>query len=361
MKSWIAWAWGLAGTVGLWGLDGEVDVQVIQDHVSVVQGAPGAAPQEAVSEDTLAQGTLSHRQRLLDGVTAEGTAWASLEALPSQSSLSLPEDKLAVSSKVLEGWLAWEALPGTLTVGAGKEILHPSSGFSHTPLDFVPRGGETLGAQATSAWEEGWLGAKASWFGENVSASAFYAPALSWDQATNSGLRYVTSAQSGGFAQGQIGVTLGATDLRGLAFWGSGNPRLGLGLDSSWGDALTLRAEVAGDTATAIHVDSMAGFTWTNTDQSTVMGELSQDATTDAVKTYSFGRIAGKLDHNLDADAWTKVNLRDGSGWLGSSLTYTADHWALAGYWLGSWGSPSSDAGSSPLRWQTTVEVKAFL
>lgn len=362
MKGWLlVLGLGTFGTGSLWALDGEVDVQMIQDHVAATLGTPGTAPQEVAVAETLAQGTLGDHRTLTDGLTVEGTLWGSLDTLPSQSSLVLPEDKLAVSSKVLEGWLNWETVPGTLSFGVGKQVIHPSSGFSHTPLDFVPRGGSTVGAQVTSPWEEGWLGAKASWFLPNFSASAFYAPALSWDQNTNQGLQYLTSAQSGGFAQGQVGLSLGATDLRALVFQGSGNPRLGLGVDSSWGDALTLRAEGAGNPGTVVHFDALAGFTWTNTDQTTVMVELSQDDTTDTPRTYGFGRIAAKLDHNLDADGWTKVNLVDQSGWLGSSLAYTADHWALAGYWLGTWGGPTTEAGSSPLRWQTTVEVKAFL
>jgi hypothetical protein len=132
-------------------------------------------------------------------------------------------------------------------------------------------------------------------------------------------------------------------------------------LDSGWGDSLTFRAEAAGDVSnSSAKASAMGGATWTSTDQTTVMVELSHDETGATARTYGFLRGAGKLDHDLDADAWTKVNLDDRSGWLGSSLTYTADHWSLAGYWLGAWGDASSDAGSSPLRWQTTVEVKAF-
>jgi len=349
------------GATGLWALDAEVDVQVIGTHVAVVQGAPGTPAQEVEVNQTLTQGTLSHHQTLVDGLTAEGTAWASLDTLPSQTPQALPPNKMAFQSKLLEGWLAWEPLPGTLNLGAGKQVIHPSSGFSHTPLDFVPRGGQTAGAQATSAWEEGWMGTKASWFLDSLSVSAFYAPPVSWNRVTDdAGLKYLTSQQTDGFVQGQVGWTLGSTDLRALVFQGTGNPRLGLGLDSGWGDALTFRAEAAADTAAQTRFDSLAGVTWTANDQSTVMAEFSHDETAATARTYGFVRGAVKLDHNLDSDAWTKVNLDDRSGWLGTSLTYTADHWALSGAWLGAWGDSASDAGSSPLRWKTTVEVKAF-
>ena len=362
MRRWPLIAVLCLGASGLWALEGEADVQVIQNHVAAVQGPPGTPVSEAEVDETLAQGTLTHRQGLAPGLSAEGTFWASLDTLPSQTSQSLPQNKLAFSSHFLEGWLSWEPLPGTLNFGGGKQVIHPSSGFSHTPLDFAVRSAPTTGAQATSSWEEGWIGTKVSGFLDKVSASVFYAPSLSWNRATDdAGLKYLTSQQTDGFVQGQIGLTLDATDLRALVFQGPGNPRLGLGVDSSWGDALTLRAESAADASQAApRFDSMAGATWTTTEQSTVMAELSRDETGTTGRTYGFVRAAGKLDSNVDADAWAKTNLDDHSGWLGSSVTYTADHWALGGSWLGSWGSPTSDAGLSPLRWKTTVEVKAF-
>jgi hypothetical protein len=327
----------------LWALDAEVDVQLIQSHV--------AANQELAVDRTLVQGTLSQSLTLAEGWTVDGTAWASLDTLPSQSPLVLPAEKLAFQAKVLEGWLGWSPLPGTLTVGAGKRVVHPSSGFSHTPLNFAPRGGATTGAQATSAWEEGWLGAQAAWFGDGSSAALFYAPPLSWGPET----------QPDGFAQGQLGLSLGTTDWRLVAFRGAGTPRLGLGVDAGFGDALTLRAEAAADTAAAPRLDTLVGATWTSTSQSTVMAEVSRDETAAVTRTYGFVRVAGSLENNVEANAWAKVNLVDGSGWLGGAVTYTADHWGLAGSWQGAWGSAATDAGSSALRWQTTVEVKGFL
>jgi hypothetical protein len=331
-------------------------------HVTAqVPGASGPVPEEVAVDETLIQGTVSHQQTLVPGLNAEGTFWTSLDTLPSGTPLVMPADKLSFSSHFLEGWLAWEPLPGSVNLGVGKQVIHPSSGFSAVPLNFAPRGGVTTGAQATSSWEEGWLGTKASWFGPGVSASVFWAPSLSWDQAAdNGGLKYLTSQQSSGFAQGQLGFTLGASDLKVLAFQGAGNPRLGLGLDTGWGDNWTFRAEAAGDTASATRLSSLAGATWTGTEQQTVMLELSQDATVSPGQPYGFLRGAATLETHVDADAWTKVNLSDGSGWLGSSITYTADKWSLSGAWMGAWGSPTSDAGSSPLRWKTTLEAKAF-
>lgn len=336
-----------------WALDAEVDVRLIQSHV--------AAPQEVAVDRTLAQGTLSHRQSLVEGLTVEGTLWAALDTLPSQNPQVLPADKLFVDARVLEGWLVWSPVPGVVTLGAGKQVIHPSSGFSHTPLNFVPRGGTTTGAQATSSWEEGWVGARAAWFGDGVSASVFYAPPLGGSSDADAVLRPVTGSQPDGFIQGQGGLTWGTTDLRLVAFRGPGNPRLGLGVDSGGGDALTLRAEIAADADATLRWDTLVGATWTASNQATVMAELSRDETGSVTRNSAFVRVAGAVDTRLDANAWTKVNLADRSGWLGGAVTYTADHWALAGLWQGAWGSASTEAGSSALRWQTTVELKGFL
>ncbi len=356
---------GLLAGLGLasaaWALDAEVDVQQTSSHVAVVQGAPGTAPQEVAVDETLVQGTVHHQQTLAPGLNAEGTFWSSLDTLPSGTPQVLPAHKLDISSHFLEGWLAWEPLPGTLNLGGGKQVVHPSSGFSATPLNFASRGGRTTGAQATSSWEEGWMGTKASWFGDSLSASVFWAPSLSWDKATDDGgLKYLTSSQSNGFTQGQLGFTWGTSDVKALAFQGAGNPRLGLGVDTGWGDDWTFRAEAAGDAVSSIRPSALVGATWTGLDQQTVMAELSRDETGPTPRPYGFVRGAVKLESHVDADAWTKVNLADTSGWLGSSITYTADKWVLSGAWMGAWGDATSDAGSSPLRWKTTLEAKAF-
>ena len=353
-------ALALAGAPA-WGLEIEIDSQISQTQAAASVTGPGGPVQQVSVADTLTQVTVSHRQALAEGLTAEGTYWASLDTLPSGNPQQLPADNLAWSSKFLEAWLGWEVLPGALTLGAGKQVVHPSSGFSHAPLDFAYRGGDTTGAQAISDWEEGWLGAKAAWFLDAVSASVFWAPALTWDQSADQGLQYLTSTQPGGFVQGQVGVTLGSTDLRGLVFQGSGPTRGGLGLDSSWGESWTFRAEAAADANPAAwHGDLMGGTTWAGVDQ-TVMAELAWDDTGTSPVPTGFVRWAGKLDKAVDADAWVKADLSDGSGWLGSSLTGTADKWSLSGQWLGAWGAPGTYAVSSGLRWKILVEAKVFL
>jgi len=350
----------MTGPLG-WGLEVEIDTQVSQTQAAVSGNQPGGPLQQVSVADTLTQATVSHRKALTEGLSAEGTYYLTIDTLPSGTPQSLPADKLDFSSRFLEAWLGWELVPGTLTLGAGKQVIHPSSGFSHAPLDFAYRGGPTTGAQAISDWEEGWMGAKASWFLSNVSVSAFWAPALSWDDSTDQVLKYLTSPQPGGFAQGQIGLTLGSTDLRGLVFQGSGPTRAGLGVDSGWGEAWIFRAEAAASAnPEAWHSDLMVGATWAGTDQ-TVMVELAWDDTGSSPVPTGFVRWAGKLDKALDADAWVKADLSDASGWLGSSLTWTADKWSLSGQWLGAWGGPTTDAGSSALLWKPTVEAKVFL
>jgi hypothetical protein len=205
------------------------------------------------------------------------------------------------------------------------------------------------------------MGTKASWFADSVSASVFWAPAMTWDKtADDGGLKYVTSPQTNGFVQEQVGFSWGPSDVKVLALQGPTSPRIGLGLDTGWGDDWTFRTEVAGDAAATTHVTALAGTTWTGTDQQTIMLEFSRDETGSTARPYGFLRGTTKLETHVDADAWTKVNLSDASGWLGSSITYSADRWTLSGAWLGAWGDATTDAGSSPLRWKTSVEAKAF-
>jgi hypothetical protein len=331
------------------GLEAELDVQVRHTAAGVVT-TPGAPAQEVGVDRVLTQGALTHRQTLVEGLTAEGTLWASLDTLPSESSQVLPDHKLAVSARVLEAWLGWEPLPGVLNLGAGKRVISPSSGFSHTPLNLVTRGGETTGAQAAAHWSDGWIGAQAGALGDNVSVSVFGAPSIAWDPAVD----------QSAFVQGRAGLSLGSTDLQAVYLYREQASRGGLGLDGAWGDALTFRVEAAADLGQPrLGADTLAGVTWTSADQTTVMAEVIWDARDADPVTEGFVRVAGTLEDKLTGEVWTKAVL-DGSGWTGAGLTWVAPRWSLGASWLGAWGASGTLAGNSALRWRATVEAKSF-
>jgi len=334
----------------LWGLEGELGGKVERTLVQVVAGPPGTLPQELGTDHARAEAVASHRQALGAGWSAEATVLAALDTLPSGDTRNLPPRKLEPSARVLEGWLGWEALPGLLTLGAGKRILQPSSAFSHKPLDWLSRSDDPDS-------REGRTGAQAALFGDAWSASVFAAPALAFDG----------TAQA--FGLGRLGVHLGSVDVKALVlqYTDDSRPRGGLGLDGGWGDHLTLRAEAAADADPAKpRVDTLAGLTWTTDDQTTLMFEGSWDDRGQSGVTTGFARLAGNLEDRLTAEAWLKAESKAGSalsnlgGWVGSGLTWSAPTWSMEGTWLAAWGPPGTTAGDSALRWKVGLEVKTF-
>lgn len=320
--------------VAVWGFDAQTTVTVERTMVALVAGPPGTPAQEVATDRTLIEAVGGHRQALGANWTAEGSVRATLDTLPSGNPRLLPERKLDASAAVLEAWIGWEPWPGALSLGAGKRVIQPSSGFSHQPLNGVSR----------SDKREGQLGVQGAWFSEAWSVSVFKAP--KW-------------------TLGRLGVTSGALDFKTQVLQTSRGVRPGLGLDAGWGDHLTFRTEVAAD-ARFDHLksDALAGLTWTNDDLSTLMVEASWD-TRDHTPGTGFVRWAGTLDQGLDAEAWVKgegapgTKVNDLSGWMGFSMTWSADHWSVGGSWTGAWG-PEGAQASGPLRWKTALEVKTF-
>ena len=139
---------------------------------------------------------------------------------------------------------------------------------------------------------------------------------------------------------------------------------------------------------------ALAGFTWTNADQLSVMGEyyyngpgfggtdysqvvaytqalrqapgtgpdvLDQFGTFSAGQHYGFVRVSGKVDDTLTLAGWTAVNLQDLSGLTGLNFTLTYDKWTVNASVLDAWGSLSTEAGLLPLLWKIDLQVSVFL
>ena len=331
----------------IWGLEGVWGVNVEHTLVQVVAGPPGTAAQEVGTDRARAEALVSHQQSLPGRLSAEGTLRIGVDTLPSRDTRNLPAGKLSTSAAVLEGWLGWEAWPGLLTVGVGKRQVQPSSGFSHKTLNWLTREDD----------REGRTGAQIALFGEMWSASLFAAPQFTADSTDQA------------FALGRLGFSLGTVDAKVLVLQrGLENaPRSGVGLDASWGDHLTLRAEVAADARLEKpRGDLMAGFTWTTDDQTILMLEGAWDGQGKEGVTSGFARLASNLDEKLVGDVWVKAesldkrSLTELSGWVGSGLTWTASRWSLEGTWLAAWGPSGTLAGDSALRWKVGFEAKSF-
>ncbi len=139
---------------------------------------------------------------------------------------------------------------------------------------------------------------------------------------------------------------------------------------------------------------ALAGFTWTNQDQLSIMAEyyynglgfigndyaqliaysqtlrstpgsgpdlLDQSGTFSAAQHYGFVRVSGKIDDKLTAAGWTEVNLQDLSGLTGIVLTLTYDKWTVNASLMDAWGNTDTEAGLSPLLWTADLEVSLFL
>jgi len=413
----------IPGSVGAW------DAQAVIDALpaaALVQQDPSSPWIQSETTELTAQTALSHTQPIVEGLSLSGTAWGMADSLPSQSPLSTPPAKVDLESRILELKLVWEAIPGTLIVNAGKEVIHPSSGFFRTPLNIISHGtlGNTanLSGSAVGTWEEGWVGADLTLMVGGLTISNFFSPRLQWSADVDTVLQYVTTAQPDYQDLVRMGVRLGSTDVQVLGLLSSGGPgstdpdvhfTAGAGLDTNIGDALTLRAEVsAADSQNRTVVTSgqaplstatqsvawapraLAGFTWTNADQLSVMGEyyyngpgffgsdysqlitysqslrnapgtgpdvLDQFGTFSAGQHYGFVRVSGKIDDQLSLAGWTTVNLQDLSGLTGIVLTLTYDKWTVNASVLDAWGSLSTEAGLLPLLWKIDLEVSLFL
>jgi hypothetical protein len=408
-----------------WGLDGQLMLDALPTAALVQQG-PSAPWMQSETTVLAAQGVLSQTVPLAGGLSISGTIWGLADSLPSGSPLSPPPAKLDLESRVLELRLGWEAIPGTFIVDVGKLLIHPSSGFFRTPLNVITHGAlagtANLTGSAVGAWEEGWIGAGATLLAGGFTVSNFFSPRLDWPDATDAVMAHISSRQPDFQDLSRVTLRVGVTDLQALGLISTGGPgsadpdfhfTAGAGMDTSIGDAITVRAEVAVSDSTArvapastqlpLSVVSqsvpwapraLAGLTWTGANQLTVMAEyyyngagfagndyrqlisysqalrgapgagpdlLDQFGSFSAGQHYGFVRIAGPIDATLSAAGWTTVNLQDLSGLSCAVLTATFDKWTLNASFLDAWGTTDTEAGLSPLLWRVDLEVSLFL
>ncbi len=220
-----------------------------------MQGAGKGSLQSEVTRLT-SQAALSYTASPADNLTLSGTAWVLLDSLPTYDPTRVPPSRLDFSSRLLQLDLAWQILPGSLSLSLGKEIIHPSSGFFKTPLNLISRGAAGNVPQQTPAaspqWEEGWIGAKVQWIEGNISLEDFFSPRLQWSDHADDALQYLSLQQEDYQDQLRLDAHVGATDLQALALISSGGPgsadptlrfQSGAGLDANIGDHLTIRAE----------------------------------------------------------------------------------------------------------------------
>ena len=295
----------LAAAIGApgWALEGQVLVDVLPT-AALVQAGPSSPWMQSETTAVAAQIAVSHAQTLAEGLSLSGTLWGIADSLPSGSPFSTPTAKVDLESRILELKLTWEVVPGALVWNLGKEGIHPSSGFSRTPLDVLSRGAladtSNLTGSAVGLWEEGWIGTGVTAFLGSFTLADYFSPRLSWSSDAGQVLQYVTLPQNDYQNLTQVDFRLGETDIRVLGLVASGGPgsddpevrvQLGSGLDTALGDSLTIRAEIrAADAQTRTAVTdpqlltttaqevrwaprALAGFTWTSADQLSVMAE----------------------------------------------------------------------------------------
>ena len=242
----------------LWALEGEIDVDAVPSAALVPGGGAGPAPAQAESTRITAQAAGSGQASLSDELTLSATAWGLLDSLPGYNPLVVPANHLALSSRLLQADVSWQLMPGTLTWSAGKEVIHPSSGFFRTPLNLLSRGPAGNVAQQVPAaapqWEEGWIGTRLLWVAGDLSMEDFFSPRLAWTSAADTVLGYVTAQQAAWVDQLRVQAHVLGVDVQALALVstegpGSADPavhvQLGAGVDANLGDRLTVRAEAA--------------------------------------------------------------------------------------------------------------------
>ncbi|HUJ76442.1 MAG TPA: hypothetical protein VL359_16390, partial [bacterium] len=217
-------------------------------------------------------------------------------------------DRLALSSRLLQADVAWQIIPGTLTWNAGKEVIHPSSGFFRTPLSFLSRGPAGDVAQQVPAaapqWEEGWVGTRLLWVTGDLSVEDFFSPRLVWTSDVDTVLGYLSASQPSWVDQLRIQAHAAGVDLQAVGMVsteGPGSPdtathyQLGAGVDANVGDHLTVRGEAAlADSLSRLAVVDPAalttssqsvpwvirgllGLTWSITTRTSLMVEYGYD------------------------------------------------------------------------------------
>jgi len=405
-----------AASLSVFALETELDWTFASTEVSVATAGAGT-PSLSSYWRSVEQGSLQDSATIGKGLTVFGTIWASFDNLPSDSPLSAPSDIVQGSSRVLEGGVSWELLPGTLVFDVGKKIIHPSSGFFETPLDLMARPTDPFeGPAAISPWEEGWIGAGFTWLAEGFTLSDYLSPALTWSSAADSVLHYVTSQQGDWQDLVRLSSRIGDTDIQALGLCTVDDPLSssaawhlagGLGADGQIGDALTLRAEAAlHDSMTRITTDgspslgsetidwvprALAGLTWTISDKLNLMAEYGYDGSKwsgvdyenllayekargsdmpdplnsgeafDSAASYGFVRAAGDLGQSMNFDAWLKLNLQDASGIFGGSASLTKDRWVAELRLEQSFGGSGTEAAFTFFRFRLEGEFTVLL
>ena len=409
----------------LWAWEGQGMIDTVPTAALVQPGAGQPWTQTEFTELT-AQGALSDSQSLGSGLSLSGTAWAMADSLPSGDPRVTPASKVDLQTRLLELKLSWEAIPGSLIWDVGKKVIHPSSGFFRTPLNVMSRGAlgnsANISGSAVGTWEEGWIGTEVTFLTGPASFSNFFSPRLRWTGSTDQALQYVTQQQPDFQDLARVDLRLGEADVRLLGLLSSGGPgsadpdvlaTLGAGVDTNVGDAITVRAEAsAAQSRTRLEVtdaatlqtgtqtvswapSALAGFTWTNADQLSVMAEywynglglsgaaytrlidymrtrrstlgspapdvMDQFGTLTAAQHYGFVRVSGKIDDSLSAAAWTAMNLQDPSGLSAVVLTLTHDAWTVNASAMDAWGSTRTEAGLLPMLWRIDLQVSLFL
>lgn len=294
----------LAPAVPLHALDATALLDILPT-AALVQAGPSSPWMQSETTEMTAQVAVSHTQPIVEGLSLSGTVWGMADSLPSQSPLTTPPAKIDLQSRILELKLVWEAIPGTLIWDAGKKIIHPSSGFFRTPLNVISHGAlgnsANLTGSAVGTWEEGWVGTDVTLLLGSFTVANFFSPRFQWGSDADRALQYLSTQQEDYQNLTRVDLRLGDADVRLLGLLSSGGPgsvdpdvhfTAGAGVDTNIGEAVTVRAEVSAEdsqTRSAVASDqlplgvtaqtvswaprALAGFTWTNKDQLSVMAE----------------------------------------------------------------------------------------
>ena len=406
-------------------LEGEIDVNATPSATLEPTGGAGSPLVQAESTRITSQLALSGRVSPAEGLSLSATAWGLLDTLPNYNPLQVPGNRLALSSRLLQGEVSWQIIPGALIWDTGKQIIHPSSGYFRTPLNLISRGAAGNVPQqipaAAPQWEEGWIGTRLLWIVGDFSFEDFFAPRLVWSSDADSVLGYVTAQQQDLMNQLRVQAHIGGVDLQALGLLSTAGPgsadsavhaQGGIGADANIGDRLTVRGELSlADSLSRLAVvdpslltattqtvpwvlRGMAGLTWSITTTTSLILEYGYDglgfagsdyanviqysrnrlqaggAATDVLgqfgsfrvgQHYAFARLATNITDQLTAQGWAEVNLQDPSVMDGVGLAATNDGWGLSGSITNTWGGSATEAGAMPFLWQLDIELKLFI
>lgn len=405
-------------------LQGEIATDFAPSGALVSIGGPDSALLQEETTRITTQAVVTDRRQIGRHLSLGGTAWLLLDSLPTYDPTDVPPARIDFSSRLLQLDLTWQIIPGELIWETGKQIIHPSSGFFRQPLDLISRGAagnvpiQVPGAAAM--WEEGWIGTKLDWLVGDFTVENFFSPRLSWSSEANNGLQYLSARQPDWIDQSRLDLHLGTVDVQLLGLLSTAATSAadsalsfsgGAGVDASIGQNLTLHSEISAtnlqdrlnvvDPASLTTViqamhwapHALAGFTWSFTPDLSLMAEyyyngsgffgnnytsvlqyaqnrrssessapdlLGQFGSFDAGRNYSFIRLADNLTQKLSVQGWSEINLQDGSGMYGGSLSVLNDNWGLTGSVMNTWGKNDTEAGLMTQLWQFDLEAQVY-